>query len=228
MVKKKTFKLVGIHIDEKLKWTEHIKIVSRKLNHATYALRKVSNLISTENKKLLYSGLIHSHLTYGLPIWGNTSKANIKTLLVKQKKAIRKVYNLSNREHTKPFFIMGKILQMPELIDHTTITYIQSGTHENSPEHITKLWNLKPESSQNLRDTRKKFIQPMTKKQWILNLPAGSHAQIWNNSSFNHEQMKLKPQEFKELSKRKALESYQENLTEEEQEIYDGIMENFT
>ena len=36
----KSFKLVGINIDEKLKWTEHIKAVGRKINSANYALTK--------------------------------------------------------------------------------------------------------------------------------------------------------------------------------------------
>ena len=42
--------------------------------------------LATRNKILLYSGLIHSHLVYGLPIWGFAKARKLHTLVVKQKK----------------------------------------------------------------------------------------------------------------------------------------------
>ena len=48
--------------------------------------------MSPDNRKLLYSGLIHSHLVYGLPIWGFAAKGRLEHLKTKQKKAIRKIY----------------------------------------------------------------------------------------------------------------------------------------
>ena len=65
---KKSFKLVGIMVDEKLKWDEHINYINRKIGCANYMLAKASKTLGTHNKKLLYSGLIHSHLVYGAPI----------------------------------------------------------------------------------------------------------------------------------------------------------------
>ena len=82
----KYFKLVGIHIDENLKWQHHIKKIANKIAGATYCLNKASKELSNENKKLLYSGLIHSHLVYGLPIWGAATKGRLDTLLTKRKK----------------------------------------------------------------------------------------------------------------------------------------------
>ena len=73
----KCFKLVGINIDEKLKWTHHIAGVAKKMNSANYALTKASKELNVKNKKLIYSGLIHSHIVYGLPIWGFATKGRI-------------------------------------------------------------------------------------------------------------------------------------------------------
>ena len=67
---KKSSKLVEIHVNEKLKWDKPINNVARKMDYALYGLSKVSKQLSYSNKKLFYSGLIHSHLVYGLPIWG--------------------------------------------------------------------------------------------------------------------------------------------------------------
>ena len=57
--KEKSFKLVGIHVDEKLKWDKHINNVARKMDYALYGLSKVSKQLSFTNKKLLYLSLIH-------------------------------------------------------------------------------------------------------------------------------------------------------------------------
>ena len=71
--KEKAFKLVGIQLDEKLKWTHHIGYILKKINSSNYALTKASKTLNTKNKKLVYSGLVHSHLVYGLPIWGHAT-----------------------------------------------------------------------------------------------------------------------------------------------------------
>ena len=47
----KSFKLVGIHLNEKLKWTEHINKVGAKVASATYRLQKSSKDRGPDNKK---------------------------------------------------------------------------------------------------------------------------------------------------------------------------------
>ena len=47
----KSFKLVGIQIDERLKWGEHIKYIKKKVANATYGLTRSSKELDTRNKK---------------------------------------------------------------------------------------------------------------------------------------------------------------------------------
>ena len=47
------------------------------MNSANYALAKSSTELDVRNKKLLYGGIIHSHLIYGLPIWGLYGDASL-------------------------------------------------------------------------------------------------------------------------------------------------------
>ena len=65
-----SFKLVGIWVDEDLSWSDHIDKLYRKINLALYGLNKSRRSLNANSRKLLYSGLIHSLLVYGLPIWG--------------------------------------------------------------------------------------------------------------------------------------------------------------
>jgi hypothetical protein len=178
--KEKSFKLVGIHLDENLKWTHHINAVSKKLSSSLYGLTRVSKELNEENKKLLYSGLIHSHLVYGLPIWGWATKGRLSELLVKQKRAIRKIYNLKYRDHTMSYFRKGNILQLPELVEHMTLCFIQSSTGKFAPAHIKKLWPIR-EKQDRLRGTNFQIAYPFSHKQYVNNLPPIAQAKLWNN-----------------------------------------------
>ena len=149
------------------------------MNYANYGLTRIAKTLNMENKKLLYSGLIHSHLVYGLPMWGFAKKGRLNVLLVKQKKAIRKIFNLKYRDHTNEYFLKGDILKLPELVEHTTICYMQTGLF-HSPQHISNLWKVRDQEREDLRDRQLQLDYKITSKQWINDLPPISQAKLWN------------------------------------------------
>ena len=207
----KSFKLVGIHVDEKLTWNSHIDAVAKKMDHANYALRKASKELVPKNKKLLYSGLVHSHLVYGLPIWGFARKGRLNKLLVKQKHSIRKIHNLRYRDHTLPHFLDNRILQLPELVEQTTLSYTMSGISEKSPWNVKRLWEYQ-EQSRDLRDRGIKLHYTVTPKQWINNLSPISSAKLWNNSPID---TKCKPLHYKIETKKYYLDKYKSKIDQE-------------
>ena len=77
---------MGIEVDEDLSWINHIQVISRKINSALYGLAKTGRNLDPKNKKLMYSGLVHSHLVYGLPIWGFAKSGKLNALKIKQKR----------------------------------------------------------------------------------------------------------------------------------------------
>ena len=109
------------NIDENLKWTCHINLVAKKINSAIYGLGNASKTLNEKNKRIIYTGIIHSHIVYGLPIWGFATKGRLSSILTKQKAAIRKIYNLRYKGHTKFYFLKLELIQLPELIDYTTL-----------------------------------------------------------------------------------------------------------
>ena len=99
-----------IMIDKKLKWDEHsCYIAKKKIHYANYSLGKAAKTLGRDSKKLLHSGLIHSHLVYGSPIWGHAKQCHLDRLLKKQKKAIQKINNLKYRDGTNDFFFPNSI-----------------------------------------------------------------------------------------------------------------------
>ena len=69
-------KLLGQMIDDKLKWTEHIKVIHQR---ALYAINKANLYMSKSNLKMLYHTLVYPHFTYDLMIWGGAHETYSKT-----------------------------------------------------------------------------------------------------------------------------------------------------
>ena len=81
-----------------------------KKNSALCGLVKTGMNLDPKNKKLMNSGLVHSYLVYGLPIWGFAKSGKLNALKIKQKKAIRKVFNLEYRDHTNSYLPNSHII----------------------------------------------------------------------------------------------------------------------
>ena len=83
-------KLLGVWMDDKLKWDTHVNKLTHKLKSGLGMMRRSKNLLAPKAKRLLYFGQIHSNLSYALCIWGTMlQRSLIKKLNRLQKEAIR-------------------------------------------------------------------------------------------------------------------------------------------
>lgn len=84
-------KLLGVHLDDKLSWSEHISFLNKRFSSTRYAS---SVLISVSNKisflyvcKNVYCTHAYSTLIYGITLWRAT--AATQTDFIRQKPIIR-------------------------------------------------------------------------------------------------------------------------------------------
>ena len=76
-------------MDDGLQWDEHISHISRKIASGCYAINSAKKFLSVPNLKQLYFSLVHSHISYGIILWGTAFKYKIRKLEIAQKRAIR-------------------------------------------------------------------------------------------------------------------------------------------
>ena len=115
LVQAQSSKMLGVQIDEKLTWTEHIHKISAKISRAAGILKKFSKILPQETLKLIYFSILHPHLQYCNVIWGNASKSAIAPLVRSQKKAIRRICGAGFLDHTNNLFKNLKILKLNDL-----------------------------------------------------------------------------------------------------------------
>ena len=100
----KSYKFVGLHIDDTLSWDQHISHVHKKLSSANYIINRAKNILPQNIRLLVYNSLFKSHLQYGILAWGKVPVRKIQKIISIQKKCIRNVANKDFRSHTEPLF----------------------------------------------------------------------------------------------------------------------------
>ena len=82
------FKFLGVIIDDKLLFRDHVIYTSAKLSRTLGIIKKL-NFLPEHILLTLYFSLFHSVISYGIIIWGSFSKSFLNQILVVQKKTIR-------------------------------------------------------------------------------------------------------------------------------------------
>lgn len=107
-----TTKFLGIYIDDRLKFGDHITNLNRKLASGCYAVRQTVSALGFRMAKTTYFALIESFLRYGVAFWGCCSTTLLDSVFVLQKRAIRYLCEADVREHCKPLFLKHQILTL--------------------------------------------------------------------------------------------------------------------
>lgn len=87
---------LGVIFHKNLSWTEHINKVRTKVARSVGLLQRIRYYVPVRLVRQLYFSLVHSHLSYGLLVWGNGNKTDIEKLAVLQRRAVR-LLNSSNQ-----------------------------------------------------------------------------------------------------------------------------------
>jgi hypothetical protein len=118
---------LGITLDSKLQWGSHITAIGSRLSSAAFAVRRIRQLTNVATARLVYFAYFNSIISYGLILWG--SAADIETLFILQKRAVRAIYNLGSRESLREFFKETDILTLPSLYVFEIIIYVRKNLY---------------------------------------------------------------------------------------------------
>jgi hypothetical protein len=91
-----TAKYLGLQLDSRLMWTQHItkkrKQIDLKIEDLYWVIRRKSPAL-LESKVLLYKTIVKPISTYGIKLWGCTSKSHIARMLQSQSKILQMITN---------------------------------------------------------------------------------------------------------------------------------------
>ena len=109
-------KKLGVTIDCKLSWNEHIDSICTKISRNIGILNKL-RYFPLNILVMLYNAIIQPYFQYCNIAWGSSSNSAMLRLLRLQKRAVRIIYHANYLAHTKPLFLKLKILNVFDISD---------------------------------------------------------------------------------------------------------------
>ena len=90
----KLVKYLGLMVDVKLVWDQHIDYISSKITRGISILKCIRHFISRDSLLLLYHTLIEPYFRYCSIVWGQCGETLKDRLQTLQNKAARTIANL--------------------------------------------------------------------------------------------------------------------------------------
>ena len=171
----KSFKFVGVHLDEYVSWDKHINHVINKVSSANFALNQLKKILPLNIRKTIYNSLVKPHIEYSIISWGNANCEGIKRLKIKQKQAIRNVANLSYNSHVDPILSNLEILNFDDTLKLCTAEFIKLLFLDKLPSSFKQIF--KPMSS----DRVVKLSTQAPKLKTLEKFPNVMFPRTWNS-----------------------------------------------
>ena len=108
-------KFLGVILDEKLSFKEHIATTTNKVSKIVGLFYKLKKSFPLEIIYRLYYALIYPHLTYCLLAWGSAKPAYLHPLIMLQKRVARIVTDSHYYAHSLPLFKRINMLKIDDM-----------------------------------------------------------------------------------------------------------------
>ena len=150
--REKVSKFLGVLIDEKLSWKQHINDVSTKISKSNGILFKSRGIVKQPLLKQLYLSFIHYiHLNYVNTAWESTYKSKLEGLYRHQKHATCIINFKDIFTHAQPLFHETKALNIFQInLFHITFFMFEC-KKKIAPPIFHNLFTSKPENKCNIR-----------------------------------------------------------------------------
>lgn len=131
--KKSHIKFLGLTIDNKLDWKEHVVFVRNKISSSIYAINKVKHFMNRTHLLTLYYSLVYPYLDYGITLWGSTCQTYLNKIIVMQKRAVRIISGSTYNCHSDPLFKRLNILKLNDIYELKVAKHMYAIHHNSLP-----------------------------------------------------------------------------------------------
>ena len=135
-------KFLGVIVDDKLTWNNHIECIEKKILKNIGIIRKVQSVFPISVLNTLYCSLILPYLTYCNVIWSNNRITRLYRLNILQKRAIRVVNKCGYIAHTQPLFAKSRQLNLIDLNKLCTAAIIYRFHNNDLPDQFQNYFVL--------------------------------------------------------------------------------------
>ncbi len=135
----KTARNLGVVIDDKLNFSDHITKTARSCRFALYNIKKIRPFLSEHATQLLVQALVLSRLDYCNALLAGLPASSIKPLQLIQNTAARLIFNEPKRTHVTSLFINLHWLSIAARIKFKALMFAYRTTSGSAPLYLNSL-----------------------------------------------------------------------------------------
>ncbi|KAL2092511.1 hypothetical protein ACEWY4_012309 [Coilia grayii] len=179
---KKVAKNLGVVIDHRLSFSDHIASVARPCRYALYNITKIRPYLTQYATQLLVQAMVISRLDYCNALLVGLPACAIKPLQMVQNAAARLVFHQPKRSHVTPLFINLHWLPVADRIQHKASTLAYKVTSGSAPTYLNVILNAYiPSRTLRSSNTNHLAIPSPKTKRGHSKLFSVVVPQLWNN-----------------------------------------------
>ena len=126
-------KFLGVQIDSKLSWKDHIDYICKKLSKCVAILAKARRKLPKSCLISLYYSIAYPYFIYCNHVWGKNYQSVLEKLILAQKKIIRVITSSPYRAHTEPLFAANRMLNVHDINEYCIGIFMYNTINSNVP-----------------------------------------------------------------------------------------------
>ena len=162
-----SFRFLGIIIDDRLSWRQHIAHIRRKVSKSIGILRSARSLLNKNTLVTLYYAFVYPYFNYCIDVWGHCNEQDFQSLFKTQKRIIRYINFSKRNAHTDQLFKSLDILPLKRLYIFSVLIFMFKFHHKSLPSVVDELFQ-----------TNASIHSINTRQQHLLHAP-----RLYSNSS---------------------------------------------
>ena len=176
----KHFRYLGIIMDERLSFKQHIAFVKTKLAYLQGFIYSLKPYLTSETLKIVYYSYIYPHLLLHSIIWGGSASTHMATVQVAQNKIVRTM-NKAEYTSTNDLYVRFQIAKVSDIFKNQALIFMYNWLRENKYSFLNDLRDYisspNPHATRNAGNLRLPFPRLNVHKQSVIY----NGLTLWNN-----------------------------------------------
>ena len=135
-------KFLGVQVDHKLEWKEHINYISQKLSKSIGIISKAKRILNKSTLINLYYTFVYPYFSYCIHIWGKSFKTYVDKIFKIQKRIVRMLCNAKYLDHTDPLFLECKLLKVNSVYEYAIAIFMYKIKNDISPKCMKEYFSI--------------------------------------------------------------------------------------
>ena len=131
-------RLLGVTVDEQLKWQAHINNMCKTVSRNIFLLSKLSQIVSQKSKLAFFFAHIMSHMNYVSNAWDGCAGVHMKQLYSLHKRAVQFLMPIPNLDYKQKCCAL-KLLPLDKQLLLNKCVLMQKVVHGKAPQYLKDL-----------------------------------------------------------------------------------------